>query len=276
MSEFKERLPSLMDGFSDADIFNVDETALYYRQLPGRTMCLKNGSSSGMKRSKERLTLLLCCSMEGEKLTPLVIGKSKKPRCFRGIDIRHLPCKYQCTKNAWMTTCIFEGWLMELNQRMANQGRSILLFMDNAACHRTTLTLSHVKFEFLPPNCTSVLQPLDQGVIWSFKCTFWRHLLEFVMPMLEDENPHLNIDINLLAALQLIRRSWFAVHPDIVRNCYGKAGFKIKSAVTLLPTPAEDPPLIEDFDDYVRTDDRLLEEELATLALDDQEVSIAN
>ena len=34
----------------------------------------------GGKNSKERLTVLLCCNADGsEKLTPIVIGKSKKP-----------------------------------------------------------------------------------------------------------------------------------------------------------------------------------------------------
>lgn len=276
VQEFKECLPSLLNGYADADIFNADETALYYRQLPERTMNAKNSSSSGAKKSKDRLTLLLCCSMEGEKLPPLAIGKSRSPRCLRGIDINNFPCNYDCSKNAWMTTSIFESWLSEINRRMARQGRSILLFMDNATCHRTTLTLPHVKFAFLPPNCSSVLQPLDQGVIWSFKCIFRKQLLEFVMSMLEDECPRVKIDINLLLALQLIKRSWSAVHPDVIRNSYEKAGFKLNLTSTLVPPPAEEPSLIENFHEYVKIDDRLLEEELSSLVIDDQEVSISS
>ena len=36
--------------------------------------------------SKERLTIALCASAMGEKMTPLLIGRSVEPRCFKNID----------------------------------------------------------------------------------------------------------------------------------------------------------------------------------------------
>ncbi|GFV15453.1 hypothetical protein TNCV_4834791 [Trichonephila clavipes] len=46
--------------------------------------------------------------MDGsEKITPLVIGKSAKPRCFKGIN--SFPTKYRSNKKAWMTTELFDG-----------------------------------------------------------------------------------------------------------------------------------------------------------------------
>jgi len=47
------------------------------------------------KIAKERLTVLLCISMYGEKLKPLVIGKSVKPRCFIGIDVSKLGVEWK-------------------------------------------------------------------------------------------------------------------------------------------------------------------------------------
>ncbi|GFV60915.1 tigger transposable element-derived protein 6 [Trichonephila clavipes] len=47
--------------------------------------------------------------MDGsEKITPLVIGKSAKPRCFKGIN--SFPTKYRSKKKAWMTTELFNEW----------------------------------------------------------------------------------------------------------------------------------------------------------------------
>lgn len=45
-------------------------------------------------RSKERITVGLCASMTGEKMTPLVIGKANKPRCFKKIkpETSTIPC----------------------------------------------------------------------------------------------------------------------------------------------------------------------------------------
>jgi len=54
---------------------------------------------------------------------------------------------------------------------MRRADRNILLLMDNAKCHETENleTLSNVRVYFLPPNTTSYLQPIDQGIIYSLK-----------------------------------------------------------------------------------------------------------
>lgn len=59
-----------------------------------------------------------------EKLTPLVIQKSLKSRCFKGIDISKLGVKFKENSKAWLTTSIMIDWL----QRFDN----VLLFLDNA------------------------------------------------------------------------------------------------------------------------------------------------
>ena len=83
-------LPRLIEGYAKEDVFNADETALFYRQLPKKSLVAAGDDTSGVKVMKERLTILLACSQTGEKLKPVVIGKSSKPRCFKNIDIRKL------------------------------------------------------------------------------------------------------------------------------------------------------------------------------------------
>ena len=51
---------------------------------------------------------------------------------------------------------------------MIRQKRKILLLIDNASYH-PDLDYSNVQLYFFPANCTSEIQPLDQGVIKSFK-----------------------------------------------------------------------------------------------------------
>jgi hypothetical protein len=82
VAEWRERLPSLLRAFDQKDIFNCDETALFFRSLPTRSFVGKADSCKGGKTAKERLTLLFCASATGEKLRPLVIWKSLRPRCF--------------------------------------------------------------------------------------------------------------------------------------------------------------------------------------------------
>ncbi len=49
---------------------------------------------------------------------------------------------------------------------------SILLQIDNAEGHNCTIefldSLTNLKVHFLPTNCTSVIQALDQGIIRVF------------------------------------------------------------------------------------------------------------
>ena len=61
---------------------------------------------------------------------------------------------------------------------MKNQGRKILLLIDNVPVHiilileDTAEKLDSLKVELLPPNTTTFLQPCDAGIINSFKCKY--------------------------------------------------------------------------------------------------------
>jgi hypothetical protein len=48
-----------------------------------------------------------------EKLRPLLIDKSKKPRCCK--QVKSLPLDYYANKKSWMTSEIFNFWLMKLD-----------------------------------------------------------------------------------------------------------------------------------------------------------------
>ena len=81
-----------------------------------------------------------------------------------------------------MTSCLFFEWLLYFEKEIGKQeGRNVLLLMDNCSAHGSKETLpilKHVEIEFLPPNTTSKLQPLDAGIIAEMKVLYRRHQIE--------------------------------------------------------------------------------------------------
>ncbi|XP_052791892.1 tigger transposable element-derived protein 4-like [Mya arenaria] len=180
VAKWLDQIPSLCEGYSPEDIFNMDETGLFYRESSRSTFYTKGEDCAGGKRAKERITVALCASMTGEKLKPVVIGKARKPRCFGSISVDKLPVKYYSNKTAWMHSWCFEDWVKSLDQKMRAANRHILLFVDNAPVH-PNITLRNVKLLFFPKNCTSVFQPMDAGIIQTLKLKYRKRQLAHVL-----------------------------------------------------------------------------------------------
>ena len=83
-AHFREHILSqILNDYDPDDIYNTVETALYPRGLPDRDFTKKDEQLKGSKKVKDKMTVLLTANMTGsDKRELLVIGKSKKPRCF--------------------------------------------------------------------------------------------------------------------------------------------------------------------------------------------------
>jgi hypothetical protein len=163
--------------------------------------------------------------MMGEKLKPLVIGKSAKPRFFKNLDLKKLPVEWTSNSKAWMTGNIFENWLKQLNKNLAKKERKILLLLDNCTSH-PKLELSHIKLLFIPPNTTSLIQPLDQGIIKAFKFKYRRYFLRHLISKLEANISNPLKYVTVLDAINWIQKSWNEVTELTIKNCFKHSGFK--------------------------------------------------
>nr|XP_054923015.1 tigger transposable element-derived protein 6-like [Dermacentor andersoni] len=212
----------VLDQYKPSDIYNADETALFYEMLPSKTLDLKGQECRGGKHSKRRVTILLCTNMDGTDQRPLlVIGRSKKPRCFKGN--RRLPVQYTANLKAWMSRAIFGSWLEAFDTDMRKAGRSVCLFVDNCSAHHVDdVELGNVRLVFFPPNCTSVLQPLDQGVIRSVKCAYKERLIQRLLLNLQLKRPTV---VDMFMALEMMAAAWVATSPGVIDNCFNHAGF---------------------------------------------------
>lgn len=223
-SWFEKKWPDISERYAPQDIFNTDETGLYYRATPDHCLIFKNSTSTAGKKIKDRLTVLLTCNMTGsEKLRPFVLGKSKKPRCFKGVN--KLPVEYDSNSNAWMTGKIFENFLHEWDKKLRRERRKIALLLDNCPAHPPDLALKNIELVFLPPNTTALIQPLDQGIIKTFK-TFYRSDFRRLIVQAIDERKCSSSEIakkvSVLEAIHMIRNAWNKVSSTCIQNCFRK------------------------------------------------------
>ena len=100
VADSTKRLPDICKGYKLDDIFNADDTGLFYRTLPNRSLVVKRDACKGGKKAKKRMTALVASGAMGEKLKLLVIGRSAKPRTFQGYELSSLSVTYISKKKA--------------------------------------------------------------------------------------------------------------------------------------------------------------------------------
>lgn len=240
----KRKLVSYLRRYDPKDIFNADETGLYWRLLTDKTHSLSGEVCIGGKKSKERVIVLVCANMTGtEKLSLVTIGKFKKPRCFRGISC--LPTEYEASPKAWMTSRIFETWLRKWDARLTHVKRKIALFVDNCTAHPHIENLKSIDLVFLPPNTTSEVQPCDQGIIKTMKTHYRKNMVHRLIAAIDGGLTVNTFKITLLDALQILKKAWDSVTSTCIStciaNCFRKGGFVVSDDSTQADEDEEDP-----------------------------------
>ncbi|XP_043466354.1 tigger transposable element-derived protein 2-like [Leptopilina heterotoma] len=188
VNDFKVKFQKIIDenGFTRDQVYNADETGLNYKALPTKTLApICEKYAPGFKMQKQRITALVCANASGKNQIPLLlIGKSKRPRCFKGLNMNALPCTYAAQKNAWMSQEIFKQWFnmvfvpnVQKDLKSKNLPPKAILVLDNAPSHPEASSLTsddgNITCYFLPANTTSLIQPMDQSVIETFK-QYWK------------------------------------------------------------------------------------------------------
>ncbi|CAG8661162.1 26969_t:CDS:2, partial [Gigaspora margarita] len=128
------KLQNLLSQYELENVYNADETGLFYRMLPNQTLAKRPVAKS--KQDKSQVTVLLAINATGShKLQPLVIGHSKKPQSFSSIKLSQLLVTYKNNERAWIRLDIWEKWLRYIDSGFCIQNRKILLLVDNAPSH---------------------------------------------------------------------------------------------------------------------------------------------
>ena len=165
-------------------IYNMDEAGFQYKLMPKSTFLAKTTKQArGRKPDKVRLTVEFCVNLTGtHKMKPLVVHKVKHPRCYKHLsDMKKAPVYWKTSQKGWVTSPVMKDWFLncfvpDARWKCRQDGREfkVLLTMDNCPAHPAYLQHLHpaVQVVFLPPNTTSVIQPLDQEIIANVKSRY--------------------------------------------------------------------------------------------------------
>ncbi|KFM77484.1 Tigger transposable element-derived protein 1, partial [Stegodyphus mimosarum] len=124
-----------------------------------------------------------------------------------------------------MTQDLFKDWFyycfipaVETYTMEKNLYFEVLLVLDNPGCHNIELDHPTVKIVFLPPNCMSSIQPLDQGVIQTLKMYYTSQLFQTIFNRLENsENKTLTqvwIEFSILDCIRTVSSACTEIKPS--------------------------------------------------------------
>jgi hypothetical protein len=234
MNELRE----IIAEYPRSQVYNQDESGLYFRCLPNRTYLFetkefKRARGSKVMKDKSRLTEYMCTSADGKKVPLAFIGKSKRPRCFRNNPILQ-GAHYFDQKNAWSDAVVYQEWFdtVFLPFVRAQNDEPILLLQDNHTSHDGVHDpRGQVRVEGLPPNITSRKQPMDAGIIKTSKTHYRYELLRHTVAValgnpLPDDFPQGGLAAGRKAdvgdAIHIALKAWDKVSAHTIVRCWLK------------------------------------------------------
>ena len=85
-----------------------------------------------------------------------------------------------------MMSQLFTEWLGPWDSYLDRENQKILLLVDNCMAHSKVSTLKNIQLEFLPPNTTSLIQPMDQGIIKNLKIFYRKEIVCMTLAYIEE------------------------------------------------------------------------------------------
>ncbi|XP_055687379.1 tigger transposable element-derived protein 1-like [Lutzomyia longipalpis] len=244
-ADFVQVFSQVMDekGYHPDMIFNADETGMNWKKLPRTTFVTKEMKRMpGRKPLKDRYTLLLASNASGDyKVKPLMIYNAQNPRAFKKHKVikSRLPVTWSFSKKSWMTAEIFTKWLIEdfgpdVRQYLIRKGHPLraILLLDNCSSHPKKLEeklkqngLDFIKIQFLPENTTSLIQPMDQQVIATFKKFYTKFLFQRCEEYCRFSGNHALIkffkeELDVVVSIKIVEEAWAAINEKTLRAAW--------------------------------------------------------
>lgn len=111
-----------------------------------------------------------------------MVYRAQNPPAWTGKSVNHMLVHWRWNRKAWMTSDWFHNCFIpevECYLQGRNLAFKVLLILNNApvhCCEKLKNAHPNIEVLFMPPNTTSLIQPLDQGIIKAFKAHYTREL----------------------------------------------------------------------------------------------------
>uniref|UniRef100_A0A5S6QBR1 DDE-1 domain-containing protein n=1 Tax=Trichuris muris TaxID=70415 RepID=A0A5S6QBR1_TRIMR len=165
---------------------------------------------------------------------------------MKGYSKPCLPVIWRSNKNKWITRSLFREWFTSyfcLAVKEYCQAKNVeskaLLVLDNAPGHPPDLNdlCDAVRVALLPSNTSCLIQPMDQGVITTFKAAYLRSTFQQALDFIGSATDHtvkefwhgyhvMNAFVNLSAAWDEVQGStlnaaWRMHYPGVATESSG-------------------------------------------------------
>ena len=158
-------------------------------------------------------------------------------------DFANAHIQYQA--NAWMDQRICNLWFSNVfvkavtDAGLASATHPVVLLWDGCSAHSVTeFAHPNVRVIMLPPNCTSLIQPLDQGIISVVKRAYRKEVLTNLIAAIENNIPLLQqqgrrrtpgtaglkfaLDPHIGDVCRIVQGCWQSLQRAVIVNCWLK------------------------------------------------------
>lgn len=303
-----ENLYAIIAQYDAENVYNMDETGLFFRLLPRYSLLMPDediSTTRGKKKANDRVSLIVCANATGtHKIPCALIGRPKEPACIKD---RHWPIPYFNQPKAWMDVETCWKWFNEVFFPAVKKrtGCRVLLLMDNAPGHFEAFERDNVRIVFFPPNCTKWKQPSGMGIIAAlkkrYKYLYLKDVLDFygldkeAKSRKKDQGRRLRRGAagviygnpaHLLNATNYVKEAWDSVSPSLIKNAFVKAELmtldleleadgntedvdtEVAKALEILNVPIA----LSELEDFVHIDDENSQEYAAAVLEDVEEL----
>ncbi|XP_066949114.1 tigger transposable element-derived protein 4-like [Macrobrachium rosenbergii] len=243
------------------NVWVVDETVLTYNSVPD---CMSQMISGG----KDRMCVILACNLSGTERKPAAVVGS-----VQSLEYMSLPVFYYYHEKAKINLECFSSWLREWDRELHLQKKKIVLILNKAKHHPENIHFLNISITHFPLETSKVLQPLQLGIISSFKALYRYQQLRLLLANSKAVEPTSNTNmcshsslmsshsqgLSALDATYLIYKAWKHVSPETIAKGAVKAGLSKDVDALKVNDVVGAPPGIsqQDFQTFVVQDNDL-------------------